>query len=513
LFDLMEATDPELQKCLNELKRAVIALDWTLQPWSTEGEEPTAEALARKQFVEELLWQMRPDAAEDENDFEDTLRDVLDAWGKGLSVLEVLWKEGVPVSGGFALAPRATMWVHPRYYGFPPDKAGLRLNMLEISTARAMAGGATAAVQINAEQWAPFAENKFLLCSAKQKSGHPIGSALLRALAWWWCVSNFSAGFLVNFAQIFGLPIRWATYDVNQPGILKKVCEMLANMGTAAWGAFPSGTTLELKEASKGGADHPAKTIRDMAREQYRLLILGQTLTSAPGESGSYALGQVQKGVRGGCVDAAANFAAKVINYQLIPAICRLNFGNDRECPWFSPVPEEQDDQKLRADVLKVLADLGLEYDEQWLRETFDVPPVADGAKTVGGRAPQPQLPGLGNPQFPAPGRNGNGKDEEQYEARGVPVELVRTAVADSVGARRQWLAPINEEIDRLARLAKNQQLTDEEFTAFVTRARGRLPELFSSVDVEALADSLESALGAAALEGVRDGLAERKLK
>src|SRR6185369_7350387 len=41
LFDLMEDTWPRLVKDLNELKHAVQALDWQLEPWAEEDEPPT----------------------------------------------------------------------------------------------------------------------------------------------------------------------------------------------------------------------------------------------------------------------------------------------------------------------------------------------------------------------------------------------------------------------------------------------------------------------------------------
>ena len=89
LFDLMEETSPRLAKDLNELKRAVSSLDWPLQPWSEKGMKPGDAAVARAKFCEGLIWKMRPRLAADENDFDGTLYDVLDGWGKGIAVLEM----------------------------------------------------------------------------------------------------------------------------------------------------------------------------------------------------------------------------------------------------------------------------------------------------------------------------------------------------------------------------------------------------------------------------------------
>ena len=71
----------------------------------------------------------------------------------------------------------------------------------------------------------------------------------------WWCAANFSADWLLNFAQVFGLPLRWATYDPAAPQeTVDGLCEMLQKMGSAGWGAFPNGTALEVKaEGQRSG--------------------------------------------------------------------------------------------------------------------------------------------------------------------------------------------------------------------------------------------------------------------
>ena len=56
LFDLMEETTPRLMKVLNEIKRAVITLDWPLQPWSEKGAEPTPSAIERAKLCEGAIW-------------------------------------------------------------------------------------------------------------------------------------------------------------------------------------------------------------------------------------------------------------------------------------------------------------------------------------------------------------------------------------------------------------------------------------------------------------------------
>ena len=79
----------------------------------------------------------------------------------------------------------------------------------------------------------------------------------MRPLVWWWCAANFSADWLLNLAQIFGLPFRWATYEPTAAQeTVDRICTMLQNMGSAGWAAFPAGTSLELKADGQRSGVH-----------------------------------------------------------------------------------------------------------------------------------------------------------------------------------------------------------------------------------------------------------------
>ncbi len=392
LFDLMEDTWPRLQKNLNDLKDAVCAEAWAVQPYALTGAKPSREAVKRAKLLEQVLWRMTPRAQADENGFNATLKDIADAWGKGIAVLEVHWEQRAVAGASAVIAPRCTTWVHPRYYGYTQNAPELMLNVRELSI-----GGCVPEVLKDAgEGFAVFPPDKFLIAIAKHKSGHPAGSALLRPLAWWWCASNFSAEWLLNFAQLFGLPLRWASYDPNQPGLLNKICDMLENMGSSAWAAFPAGTKIELHEPSRNGTDNPQAALLDRADKQCDLLILGQTLTSEAGDSGSRALGEVHQKVRADRKAALAAWTSEVLQ-QLSAAFCRLNFGDDLECPWLQPVVKEVRDAKVMAERDRILLEAGVELPKAWFYERHEIPLPNLGEEVVTRRAneasamPQPK--------------------------------------------------------------------------------------------------------------------------
>lgn len=315
LFDLMLDTWPELAACQAELVEGVMRKKMTYQPWCEEGEAASDSATERQALVSAALRRMRPDPSADENDLDGTLRDILSGWMVGITALEIDWHVVSAGKLGDITAPRATFWVHPQSYGWNA------------------AGRLTLRLPEGPMEMPP---HKFLVGLHKAKSGPAAGNALLRPLAWWWCAANFASDWLLNLAQIFGLPFRWANYDPNAPqATVDAICNMLQNMGSAGWAAFPAGTTLELKHENVSADKSPQGEMLDRADRYARLLLLGQTMSGSQDSSkgGGKAFGAVESKVKDERMDAAGKYACAVLNNQLIPSILILNYGDADEAP------------------------------------------------------------------------------------------------------------------------------------------------------------------------------------
>jgi phage gp29-like protein len=436
LFDLMEDTSPRLVKNLNELKRAVAAMDWVLAPWQEEDQPPTDSAKEKVRLVSSACRRMRPAPAADENGFSGTIYDVLDAWGKGQAVLEADWEVRPSGELGDIVAPRATYWVHPTCYTWTMDGClGLRAELAQGRTGNRTnrtAGDyklSPGVWQSTSSQPLPdavegFPAHKFLISICKAKSGTALGGALLRPLAWWWCAANFSADWLLNLGQVFGLPFRWVNYDPAAPqATVDAICSMLERMGSNAWAAFPAGTTLELKEAAQTGDHSPQGDMLDRAEKQMDLLILGQTLTTdASKHGGSRALGEVHANVRAEVVQAAANFAAEVLNAQLVRSILMLNYGQDSEAPEFRPAPRKEQDTLANAQRDSTLLAAGVSMPMAWFYRRHGIPLPQPGEETVGGEREStvhsPESTIQNPPSNAAQDEDGNEKAAEQLESR-----------------------------------------------------------------------------------------------
>jgi phage gp29-like protein len=380
LFDLMEETWPMLAKCLAELRRQVAAMKWTLRPWAEEGQSPEPEAEQRAALVSYAIWRMRPRPDLDELDFGGLLFDLLDAWGKGISLIELLWEEREHPDYGLIIVPRAGQWVHPSNYGVAEDgRIGLK-------------NAARGAAPTRLAELPPY---KFIVGIARQKTSHYLGAALLRPLAWWWAAANFSASWLLNHAQIFGIPFRFATYPTGaSDALIRRIGEALTNAGSAGWLAVPEGTTLQLFESKTSAGNSPQDGILDRADRACVLLILGQSLTSDTQGVGSQALGRVHERVREDILRAAADWAAGVLNRQLIPWICELNYGSDDLCPEIHAEPAREPDRAADAQRVATLLSAGIPLPREWLYDHLDIPLPGPEDDVIAKPAPTP-FPGL----------------------------------------------------------------------------------------------------------------------
>ena len=490
LFDLMEDTWPRLKKNLNEVKRAVQSAQWSAQSWSEQDKPPTDTALAKARFVESSIWGMRPDRAEDEGGFLDLVYDTLDAYGKGLSVVEILWerreREGI--------VPRACQWVQPRHYGYPTDVAGLRLSPSG-----------------DKSDWIPFPRGQFIIAIAKTKSGHPLGSAMMRTLASLWCGSNFAWDWLVNFAQIFGVPFRWATYDTtSNPALVDDICDMLENMGSAGWAAFPAGTTLDLKEAVQRAADNPQSFVMEVADIGCDILVLGQTLTTSQGDRGSQSLGTVHKGIRADVLEHAGSWVAQELSDQLVTPLIEFNWGGADEMPWLQCDFDEEWDEVAAAQRDQILLQSGVEMPKAWFYQRHRIPMPGEGDDVIGGTEPPPPATdpnGVTDPNNnPVKAKGATGRDprEESREA----TARIGLAVAEKLtGISRTWLGPVIPVFAHLVALAQDGKVSDEDFDRAIARAAETLPELAGYMDADALARAMEEAMAPALINGAWAGM------
>ena len=376
LYTLMEGTWPRMLKNVEEVKNAVLGLDWNLMDAADEDRVPGA-----KELIERTRNGMKGDPCRDGQGWRSTLRSLLDARARGISVAEIQWE----YRGGRKFRKA---WLPKQTFDIPAWHYGWRTGPVGNSTATEDYDGSLVLYpDSGSQEGIELPPNKFLVAISKAGKGHPSGTALLRCLAWFWCASNFSQEWLLNFAQIFGQPFRWATYDPSQEGVKDALAAMMEKMGSAAYGVGPEGTKVDWHESSKSGSDNPQAHMMNIADEACDLLILGQTLTSTVGDSGSRALGDVHQSVRGDIIDSAADWLAEILNEQFIPAIIAVNYGDldeDESLPYFQPARKEKKDIKVIAETFKIITDAGFPILKEEVYEALDLSQPEEGDDVFG---------------------------------------------------------------------------------------------------------------------------------
>lgn len=360
MYELLEETWPRVNQNLHAVRSTVSRLDWQVVPFTIKGEKATDSAMEKAKFVESLFWNMRSDVITNRNGSTDIIYDVMDAYGKGVAVLEIDFDPARP-RGEYR--PLGARWLRSVYYDYPIS-SDAQDRLLLCRTGRP---------ETELEEFPP---NKFIMGAFKFRSAATVSKmGLLRCLAPWWVFTNFATEWLMTYAQIFGVPIRWANY--TSPNNKGPVAEMMENLGAVGWAAFPTGTDLKVFEGSKSTGDNPNAFVLEYADALADIVILGQTLAQNPGSSGSgsRALGEVHERVLAGRTKHAAFWAGDVLTDSLARAICRLNYGSDEECPSIVPRIDDPKDPMALANRDKILfVDMKLPVSKDFLYQAHGVP-------------------------------------------------------------------------------------------------------------------------------------------
>jgi phage gp29-like protein len=378
LFRLMLDTWPRLRKALNEVAGSVARLELEIKPAIREdAEEPTPAAVKIYETVERALESYSPRPGYWELDLSGMVKALIDAYAKGISALEIVWQ-----SENGIISPRCYAPVPAKYLAYP--SASNDVDRLMIAP-----GG------YNYSSLVDFPPDRFLIGIWSQGGTHPIHAANLRTLTKYWLASVYGLGWLMQFSQLFGIPMRTAKTDGTEDA-LNKAEDMLESIGSSGWAATGPGVDFEIHSAVTGGDNLPQSHMMDVADRACDILLLGQTLTTDNTGTGSRALGDVHSGIRSEVLQSVSSWVASIITTQLIPAIVRMNFGKvaSEDMPYCEleiPMPK---DEKAIAERVKIYNEIGVKMPKAWVYEELGIPMPIEGEE-VFGDDDLPELPEL----------------------------------------------------------------------------------------------------------------------
>ncbi len=341
LFEEMEEKDPHLFSQLQTRKNAVVGLDYEIIP-ASESEFDIQVA----DFIKEVF--------DEFEDFEDVLMDLLDAIGKGISFVEIIWK----YENGKMLVDKFKTIQQKHFYW--DEKDVLKL------------------VTEENPQGEELAKYKFITHKYKAKSGHPARAGILRIISYMYLFKNYTMKDWVTFCEVYGMPIRIGTYDPSASDDDKAdLLNALLSLGSDSAGIHPTNTDIKVIESNKQSSAQIYESLARFCDEQMSKAILGQTLTSDSG--GSHAQSKTHNEVRHDLTVADCKALAKTIRRDLIKPLVEINFGIDTKVPKLKFDCDESEDLEMWVNIYKALInDLGLKIPEEHLHKVFGVPKAVE---------------------------------------------------------------------------------------------------------------------------------------
>ena len=126
------------------------------------------------------------------------------------------------------------------------------------------------------------------------------------------------------FGEIFGIPLRIGTTTSRDPKEFDKLEKLLRNMGAASYGLFPEGTTIDIKEATRGDAYNVYDRRIERCNSELSKTILTQTMTVDNGASLSQS--KVHENMLDNLINKDADMIRDLVNWQLIPRMIHHGF-------------------------------------------------------------------------------------------------------------------------------------------------------------------------------------------
>lgn len=321
--------DPHVFACTQSRKAGVLSLDWEIN----RGLDKDQNA----EDIENLLKKL---------DIQKIISDILDATQFGFQPLEIIWKKDK--SGH--IMPERVVAKPPEWFCFDDD------NNLKFRTKENYYG-----------EIVP--NKKFLLAQNNPSYNNPYGERTLSRVFWNVTFKKGGLKFWVVFTEKYGMPHligkhpRGSTKEETN-----SLADMLEDMVQDAIAVIPDDSSIEIQEASKSSSAEIYEKLIDKMNTEISKAILGQTLTTEIGSTGSYAASNTHMQVRQDIIDSDKKLVEGVIN-QLIQWIYEINFGN-AEVPVFELYEPEDVDLTL-AQRDKILSDTGVKFTKEYFIKNY----------------------------------------------------------------------------------------------------------------------------------------------
>lgn len=245
----------------------------------------------------------------------------------------------------------------------------------------------------------PLLENKFISHRAATLSGNPLASGIAYSAVFFEALKLIALKGWVSFTEVYGMPLRVGKFPKGMTETkegkknIDVMKQALAQLGGDGWAAFPDDMKIELVEAaSRNGSAEVYERLCRYVDEQLAKLVLGGSLTSGTGNTGSggsRALGSVHNEVRNDILHADAKALATTLRRDLVTPFVRWNFGDGVAIPKLYFLIEKAQDIPGKVKAVCDLVDRGFVVPQAEMYALLDIR-APEGQETVLGAKVQP---------------------------------------------------------------------------------------------------------------------------
>jgi SPP1 gp7 family putative phage head morphogenesis protein len=342
-------SDAHVFSVLTSRKAGIVSCPWRVAPASdSRADRKVAE------FVREVLGNLN---------FYNDLKQMLSAIWFGYSVSEVIWAER---DGRWMIADLKGR--HQRRFRFDADGNPRLL---------------TASNPIEGEALPPM---KFLIVRHDPESDdNPYGEPVAARCYWPWFFKKHGWKFWAIFAEKYGMPHVWGKHPPGTSEEEKqKLLEALMSLVQDGATVTADNQAIELlDDQTRASSTDAYRTLVEACNAEISKAVLGQTLTTEIGPTGSYAAARTHMEVRADIVESDAQMLMSAISDQIIRWLVGLNFGWDADLPTFNIDYEEEDYKRDKAERDKILWEMGYRFPLKYFSETYGVPLPQEGEEVV----------------------------------------------------------------------------------------------------------------------------------
>lgn len=330
VYDEIRA-DAKVNACIEQRKAGTASLEWGLN-----AEEHNRDAAEE---IEQALKAL---------DMPRVISECLDAVLYGFQPLEVLWeqREG-------RIFPRDVLGKPSKWFLFD---TGNRL--------RFRAAGYIDGIELP--------QRKFILVQHQANYLNPYGVKLLSQCFWPVMFKKNGWRWWVTATEKYGMPfilgkVPRGTDDAEQDDLLKKLDSLIQD----AIAVLPNDSQVEVLQGSgsagaQSGGCH--KELIDQCNNEIALALLGQTLTSEIGSTGSYAASKTHNEVRGDIAASDKRMVERALQ-TLVDWIYTINWGQGA-APVFSMWHDVDVDKDL-AERDKILTETGVKFSKSYYLRAY----------------------------------------------------------------------------------------------------------------------------------------------